>query len=446
MKPKNKFQKEIARFSHRLPELTKIQKRWAIDNCVQHFGRRLKGSKITCADCGHSWQGEGHLVDTLVPSKCPNCQRELTIKTTRQSLFKQVEYMCVVTRSNGYQVLRFYYVCARFRIGEAAKYDITEVVQRWIAPNGKQAVLALLRPMFSYNDTWVFGSSLELRPDKDLYDILPHRIYPRQLIIPEIKRNGFKGEYHGLTPFEMFHSILNYPQAETLLKSGYNSLLLCFARDSYKREKILRYWSAVRICIRNKYRINEGTLWLDYLDLLTYFGKDTNNPKFVCPDSYRAEHDSLSAKRNRIYERERVENERRWRREQEQRRIEQEKRQLERMAEDERQYKKLKSKYFGVIISDGEISVKVLESVNEFYEEGKAMNHCVFTNNYYLKSNSLVFSARMREERLETVEVSLKDMKVVQCYGVGNTDTQYHKRIIDLVNSNMRQIKKRISA
>ena len=84
--------------------------------------------------------------------------------------------------------------------------------------------------------------------------------------------------------------------------------------------------------------------------------------------------------------------------------------------------------------------MKVLESVQEYLEEGKALHHCVFTNEYYLKEQSLILSARIDGKRIETIEVSLETMKVIQCRGLQNKSSEYHDRIIDLVNRNIRQI------
>ena len=56
--------------------------------------------------------------------------------------------------------------------------------------------------------------------------------------------------------------------------------------------------------------------------------------------------------------------------------------------------------------------------MDEFYEEGKAMHHCVYTNAYYNDENSLILSARIDGERIETVEVDLQTLKVVQSRGV----------------------------
>ena len=60
---------------------------------------------------------------------------------------------------------------------------------------------------------------------------------------------------------------------------------------------------------------------------------------------------------------------------------------------------------------------------------------------YYEKKESLVFQAYLKEYPLETVEVSLPDMKILQCRGKLNQNTKYHKIIIDLVNNHFKQQK-----
>lgn len=120
--------------------------------------------------------------------------------------------------------------------------------------------------------------------------------------------------------------------------------------------------------------------------------------------------------------------------------------QRQKARENEERFRELKAKFFGIAFSDGAIEVRVLESVDEFFEEGKAMHHCVFTNDYYLRPDSLVFSATIDGKRIETVEISLKTLKVVQSRGVCNENTEYHDRIIKLVNKNKNLIRQRIAA
>ena len=93
--------------------------------------------------------------------------------------------------------------------------------------------------------------------------------------------------------------------------------------------------------------------------------------------------------------------------------------------EDEKRFKELKSKFFGICFTDGIIQVHVLESVQEHLEEGVSMHHCVFSNAYYLKEDSLILSATIDGKRIETIEVSLRTLEVVQSRGVCNKNTEY---------------------
>ena len=74
------------------------------------------------------------------------------------------------------------------------------------------------------------------------------------------------------------------------------------------------------------------------------------------------------------------------------------------------------------------------------------MHHCVFTNEYYRRDDSLILSASIDGQRLETVEVSLSRLEVAQSRGVCNKQTEYHDKIVRLVNDNMPLIQKRIAA
>ena len=74
------------------------------------------------------------------------------------------------------------------------------------------------------------------------------------------------------------------------------------------------------------------------------------------------------------------------------------------------------------------------------------MHHCVFTNKYYRKSESLILTARIGNKRIETVEVNLKTLSIVQSRGVCNNNTEYHERIIGLVKKNMNLIRQKLTA
>jgi len=357
MKPRTRIQQEVAHLSERLPRLTATQKAYAFRHCFKHYAiKRADGTNI-CTECGHSWKSDHDLADTLCGCSCPHCGMQLEALRTRKSVFSENEYFSIVTTSKQYQVIRFFFVKSRYKAGQAAEYSIYEVVQRWIAPNGTPTTVARLRGMsLLYYDQWSEYSDMEVRKNNGLhaYDINPVCTYPRQRFIPELKRNGFKGDCHGILPYELFTAILSDSRAETLLKAGQYPMLRHYIHSSFDMG---RYWASVKICIRNGYNISDGSMWKDTIDLLRHFGKDTNSPKYVCPADLKAEHDKLVVKRNRQRERERSEEERR------------------KMIEDEKNYLKAKGMFFGLVFSDNLILVKVIESVEEMITEGKLMHH-----------------------------------------------------------------------
>lgn len=113
---------------------------------------------------------------------------------------------------------------------------------------------------------------------------------------------------------------------------------------------------------------------------------------------------------------------------------------LKKYAED---YIKEKSKFFDLKLSNGKIVVIPLKSLEEFKKEGEIMHHCVFSNEYFKKKDSLILSARIGKKHIETVEVNLKTLSIVQSRGVCNRNTEYHDSIIvKLVNNNMNLIQK----
>ena len=176
-------------------------------------------------------------------------------------------------------------------------------------------------------------------------------------------------------------------------------------------------------------------MWNDYIDLLLYFKKDVRNAKYVCPKNLRAEHDLLMNKKRNI--------EAKLRRNRE--RMAAIRREKERRENIIKFYKSME-KFFGLEITDGSITIRPLESIAQFYQEGKAMHHCVYTNEYYKRNDCLILSARIGEKRIETIEVSLKTFEIIQSRGICNKNTEYHERIISLVKKNMNLICQRLTA
>lgn len=443
MKPKTAIQKKVAKLSATLRPITDTQIQWAYDNCIEHIAYRAKSGTMTCGVCGHQWKsGNGSLCDTLAGCKCPHCGAELKVNDTRKRTYKETRYFSVITTCGGFQVIRVAQIQYVSRKGEPMKFYCHEVVQRWISSDGNVSTMALLRGFpFYYCDLWALESDMEIRPHNDLYDnvVIWSDVYPRMNVIPQLKRNGFKGDFHGISPVTLFKRLLSDPRMETLMKGGEIEEMKYFMFNPRNTDD---FWASYLITKRHHYQINNISMWCDYLRMLVNLGEDIRNPKNICPEDFIEAHDKVNRRIEAKHRKERAEAQRRMeieRREREQRKLLQE-------QQREEDFKALKSKFFGLIITDNEISVKVLESIEEYYEEGNVQNICVFGSEYYKKADTLVLSARIDGKIIETVEVDLQTLKVVQCHGRNNEDTEYHKRIIDLVNSNAKLIRERMTA
>lgn len=423
MKPKNKFQQQVVEASKTLPAITNEQIQWGYDNAIEYLGYRSKKGIMTCSKCGHSWQGEGELITTILGCDCPNCKSNLTVKATAKRTFNDSYYMTVIDAHKGYQVVRTIMLGYTSKIGEQPKYSASEVMQRWIAPDGKYCTFAKLRQTMGtmYYDSWIFHTPLELRPEIDVYNrIYIGAVYPKQKLIPELKRTGYKKALYNQKPLDLFRILLTDSKAETLIKTKQAKLLKHILDSGWKN--IDNYWQSIRICIRNRYKIKDATLWCDYIDLLRFFGKDLHNAKYVCPDNLKAEHDRYVIKKAKADAQ----------------------LEIEKQLTKEDSFREAKAKFFGLIFSDGLINVRVLESVAEIITEGKVMHHCV--GSYHSKDDSLILSACIDGKRIETIEVSISKLKVIQSRGVCNKNTKFHNQIINLVEQNIPLIEERLAA
>ena len=430
MKPRTKFHNDILRQIRKLRPITKAQKDWAICECLEHFAFRLQSGKTTCMDCGHTWKTDSNTEKCV----CPVCGRKLTVKTTRRRKESGKMYFNVLGMHGEYQTLRMFAIFAKICKGRKAEYTIREIGQYWIAPNGQCAVIGLRRSMSYYYDCFSFDSNMEIRGNDDVFASISSDFptYPKIKLIPSLHVDVIGNKYFNMSPARCISRFLSLPQLETIMKTADEKVFRYFLNNP---NECRMCWASYKIAKRHHYEIVSIDMWCDYIKMLKTCKKDVRNPHYICPDDLRQAHDTYVRKIRAI--------EARKRREADIKRKEQEV--LKEQAEREK-FVKLKFKFFGLVISDGEIEVRVLESVEDYIEEGNTQNICVGTLRYYAKNNTLVLSARIRGNRIETVEVLLDTFEVIQCHGKYNKDTEYHKRIIEFVNSNAQLIKERMTA
>jgi hypothetical protein len=306
-------------------------------------------------------------------------------------------------------------------IGCRANTSVIEIGHYWWNDAGRQALVAIQRTFGHYIDSFSFYSPMAIRNDSEAYRYVAYsQIYPKLKVTDTLYRNGFNGEFHGIAPTQLIPALLTDSRAETMMKAGRHKDL----RHLLSRGKRLdNYWNSYKLTLRHHYIISDIVLWCDYVDMLKRLGKDIHNPKYICPSDLRGEHDKREAELRRQREREAMERKR------------------EKAIADEERFRELKSKFFGICFTDGTIQVHVLENVQEYIDEGAELHHCLFSNEYYLKENSLILSATIEGKRIETIEVSLDTLQVIQSRGVCNQNSPYHEQIVSLVNAHSQLIR-----
>ena len=421
MKPRNKKQQHIVEMSGRLRPLTTPQMQWALNSTINHYGYRLKNGMCTCMKCGHEW-----LESRNGMCLCPECGTQIEIKDTKERVIREKSYFNVITTIENYQVVRMFLMIVEMRKGMKAKPAYLEIGQYFIDPKGNKTVVGLQRTLGYYIDSFAFGSPLEIRCDNEAFQrISDEWAYPHIKVSDTIKRNGFKGSCHHIHPVTLFQELLTNPKAETLMKSNDIELLryLC-ARPAYKSD-IDKYWNTIKIAKRNGYDFKDVRMWFDYIKMLERMGRDLNSPSLIAPQDLKTAHDEYVEKVNR-------------------QRVKEQKEANRKKAEaDQVKFEELKGRYIGLSMTDGTIRLHTLDSVAEYYDEGTKQHICVGSSGYYLKEDTLVFTATMGGRTIATVEISLKDFSIIQCRAFANGVCEYAAQIAGIINANKKMIAER---
>jgi len=428
MTPKTIIEKQITALSASLAPLSPAVTAWAEKSIFLKWGILSRG-KFHCLDCSHAWKPDSAKAECQDYIKCAECRGKLKMQPYNKTHFKEIEYSAVLDTAGDFQIVRIICSQKQMKKGFAPAYFHKEVMQHWISPKGEVRTMSLSVNVFSQTyDQWKYYSPLEIRPkyfqNSAKYRIAPYRVYPKLKVVSTLKRNGFKTSFHNIAPQILFSTLLKDSLAETLLKSSQISMLTYYLTSSEQHLK--QNWQAVKTCLKNNYIISDYRIWEDYISLLRWFKKDLSCPLYVCPDNLPESHDRLVRKK---------------------RAIQRTKYLLEmrsEILEAQSVYAEEKKDFFGLCFSEKNLTVSVIENVQDFMEEGDNLHHCVFTNEYYKKKNSLILSAKVDSQSVETVELSLKNMEIIQCRGLRNNSSKHHKQILSLMNRNLYQIKERI--
>ena len=434
MKPRTKYDKNVVAIQSTLPRITEEQKQYALDKSFENY-YVVSRNRYICLECNHKWTPQGpSWHDQVVGQICPSCSKKLKLISYKATTYDIREYFSIVTVFKGFQLIRHFYMSKFLKKKEKPRYHMMEVCQQFIDVDGRTTTFACLSTYGYHSNVWVFGSEIELRATRQYYadrryNINPTAIWPKIKVLPIFKRNGFKSSFHDIAPHGLLIKLLYDPITETLIKTRQYGLLREHDRSP---NRVNRYWNSVKICMRNGYKISDAGLWLDYLETLEWFNKDVRSPIYVCPPNLREAHNKLMVRKEAVRRAER-----------EKREKEDAELQARLLKESRERYATAKGHFFGLVISDGPITITPLESVQEFEDEGKELFHCVFINKYYNKPNSLCLSAKVDGVRKETIEVTLDTFEIVQSRGYDNKPSEYNSRIVDVMKQNMKLIRKR---
>lgn len=416
MKPRTKIQRRVYDLSLKVPSITKVQKEWALNTCLKHKGFANKTNAF-CLDCGDTFS---HEIINRKRAECPSCNTKLKIDYNRKSTDNQNNYFAIAEIVEEFQVIRHFEIKASYKKGQPVKYHIMAILEDWIMPDLKFVKVGRLHNTQGYCDSW--GGDWSIRTDKrswySKYDVYPRFYYPKSNFKKEYKKHGINYNLKGLSFLEAIKIVPNNPRIETLLKAKQYGLIV--KGNSYE---IRKYWPSIKICLRNKYKVKDAGIWIDYLELLKYFRKDIRNAHYVCPKNLKKEHDRLVEKKRKIREAESL------------------RLKKERVIKEQKDYLNQKGKYFNLVFSKGNLVIQVLKHVNEFVSEGDKLKHCLFANNYHSKLDSLILKATVNGESVETIEVCLKSFKILQSRGKHNSETEYNDDIRALMRINMNSIK-----
>lgn len=420
MKPRTRLEKRVTGPSGKLSTVTEVQKEWAKEHIFTHEAYRCK-DELWCSECGGTWidTSNSELGTTLFSdtAECPYCHHKPDAKVSRKRKVEEEKHMSILQTAGEFQIIRHILCCKYVRKRnfdlngrqDHIHYAFFEVVQEWITVGGKRTIMA--KPMNMGSSGW---------------------IYPRKKPLPELRKRGIGKRFPDVPPSKLVRDLLKGGNdAELCIRTGQTDMLKHMYKTGYYQ---LRYKPSFNICNRNRYIIRDASMWNDYISLLSYFHKDLHNAKYVCPKNLKAGHDRLLRKKNEIEARQRRERDRI-------KAIQKEKR----LKEDIASFYNRMERFFGMEIKGDGITIRPLESVTQFYKEGKAMHHCVYANRYYRRSECLIMTAIAGEKHAETIEVNLESFQIVQSRAVCNGTSEYHDRIIRLVEKNMSLIKKRIA-
>lgn len=429
MEPKTEFDKKIVQLAKTIPDITMEQLLYGFETCFKKRGVISKKGIVTCLECGTISDSKQNYLSVVIIGYDCKCGAHLKIECTRKRIFDEKSYYSVVSVFKKHQVVRTFILSKTMRLGKKALCDEMEVYKVFIDNSGKIGAYGLYQTSRYYG---IWGGSHELRDIKTCvtdYYSSASIVYKKVPVIPELRKRGFKNSLHGEDPTYLFLNLLNHSSFETLVKANRWDII-----KEFSIKEIEQRWKQIKLLLKYNYKSKSIVLWKDYLKMIYNENVDILNPKVVLPVDLKTAHDVLVSKINKREERLRARRAR--------------ENDLKARLKAERESKGFEERiepFLDLKFEQQNLIIEPLKSVDDFFEEGKIHNHCVFASSYFKKTDSLILRAAYDGTPVETVEVSLSKMKIIQARGLNNKASDYNAQIVELVNNNMHLIKQRLN-
>lgn len=430
MKARTEYQRTVLRLSNSLRPLSEARKKDAQNKCGIIYSSRWES---WCACCGHVFPA--HEINGDNPeARCPHCGALCKLEySPRKQVSKERYYYTVLEVRGENQVIRNYLAERFTRKGKEPAFSVSEAFRVFISPKGEKAVMA--RPVMGlsvYYDAWRFGEPMALRdPSHARYQSYGD-IGRGIRLMPELHRRHIKALWPDDNPGKQIIALLKYPTYETLFKAKEEHLSNLWLYHGYK-EYIESYWASIKVALRHGFKFDsddKARTWMDMVRMMRNNGYDLLNPLNVAPGNLQAKHDeALRRDRRRI---------------ELQRKIDEANR--AKALSDEKnvlnvEYRKRLGNMLNVVISVGDLTIRPLQNILEFYNEGTEMHHCVYSNHYYDRPHTVIFAVRKGDERVSTLEWDTSTLRIIQNRAKYNGVPKFDKEVRQAILSNKEILK-----
>lgn len=426
MKARTKNQKRVVQLDKKVRPIGKRILSWGRENTIKHRGIRYKSGATFCLECGHTWQSQTKQAwqDVVLEQKCECCKRKLKIKSTQNRTDWGDGMITYVDVVGEYQLIRNIEVRATHKVREAADYTFREISRVYLREDGKAEVIGCVNSG-GWSPHWQWDFDLR-QPDRvySTYDF-QGELYIKWKLQPWITKRGFYNCSYAdskFTVLSFMSRLLLNPHAETILKDGRERL---FDYSIKEIKTVENYWRTIKLCMRRGYHIHDPSSYFDMIKAMVFFGKNVEDPKFVCPKNFGEAHDYWIDRKAK-YER--------MQRNKADRIRDQER--ANKLKKEHAEYNRRMKKFKDLCFTFGDLRIKPLLNIKDVEKAGRLMEHCIYRSTHYWQSkDNLLFGTYENGKLIETTQYSLFSKVCLHSYGPYNKESKHHKKIIGIIKA-----------